>query len=272
MVNRGRISNVVSAAIFILLEIAALSLLSSSSSLHNIWINRASHRMMANIWGGSVKVKEYFTLGKQNELLAQENFRLSEELRAYKERFEEMELSKQTQYYTPNGHFSYIGAKLVLLSTNTQQNYFVIDKGSEDGIRVDSGVITSQGAIGIISAVDKHFSYGMSFMNSNVSISTRSARNGVVGTMRWDGKGSSGAVMTDVPVSSEIPVGDTILTSGFSKFYPGDIPLGVTEDKSLVSGVSQKIKVKLFQDFSQLKYVTVVINNYFDEITSLEND
>ena len=38
------------AAVFIVMEVAALALLSHSATLQNIWLNRFSHRIMALNW------------------------------------------------------------------------------------------------------------------------------------------------------------------------------------------------------------------------------
>ena len=54
------------------------------------------------------------------------------------------------------------------ISTNTQHNYFILDKGSADGVTSGSGVITPNGAIGIIDAVSENYSYAISFQNHNI--------------------------------------------------------------------------------------------------------
>ena len=59
-------SILVSAAIFILLEVAALAMLDRSSTLQDIWINRASHRVMAALWSSGESVRNYFRLEAAN--------------------------------------------------------------------------------------------------------------------------------------------------------------------------------------------------------------
>ena len=48
--------------------------------------------------------------------------------------------------------------------------------------------------------------------------------------------------------------------------FPPDIPLGVAGQSHVVNGATNEIEVNLFQDFSAIRYVTVVHNNSFDEI------
>lgn len=252
------------AATFILLEVAAVAMLKSSSSLQDIWINRFSHRVIAILWGGSERMRGFFTLKDENEALSKENLRLSEELSRLRSNAEAMEQLQDDNY-------AFIPARIVKMSRNTQHNYIIIDKGSEDGILPNSGIITSNGAVGIIHAVDRHYSYGLTFMNSKMSVSARLGRDGIIAPMVWDGKHSDQALMTDIPFHYEITPGDTVLTSGFSSVFPPDIPLGIVgEESRIVDGATNEVKVTLFQDFSTLRSVLVVIFPDREEIENLE--
>ena len=55
-------------------------------------------------------------------------------------------------------------------------------------------------------------------------------------------------------------------TSGHSLLFPPDIPLGVAGGSRVINGATNEITVTLFQDFSSVRYVTVVHNDSFDEI------
>ena len=69
----------------------------------------------------------------------------------------------------------------------------------------------------------------------------------------------------------DISVGDTVYTSGFSSIFPPDIPLGVTGESRIVNGSTSEIKVRLFEDFASLRYVTIVENLGRKEIKLLED-
>ena len=56
----------------------------------------------------------------------------------------------------------------------------------------------------------------------------------------------------------------------FSSIFPADIPLGVTSEATIVNGATYDIKVRMFEDFASLKYVTIVENRDREEIMSLE--
>lgn len=259
----------ISAAIFIALEVAALGMLSSSSTLQNIWINRASHRTIAALWSGHESIHNYFSLNRQNEELSSRNAELLQQLLKYEEK-ERLETSPDLRP-TMSENFSYLPSTIVKMSRYNLHNYIILDKGSDDGVEVEDGIISSKGVVGIIDAVGKHFSYGQTLMNVNVKVSARIGRNGEVGTLSWDGINPDKAWVRNLP-SHFKTAKDTVYTSGFSAVYPPDIPLGLTGVSKLSDGSTKDLEVNLFQDFSTLRYVTIVKNLMKKEISSLETE
>ena len=262
---------IVNAAIFILLEIAALNMLRHNSELQSLWLSRISHTFMAKVWGGSDRLRHYFSLNKENERLAQENAILNQQLKEYRDREDQSYSDSLTTELKTYGDYVYAPATIVKISRNKQHNYFIINKGSEDGIRPQSGIITNSGVVGIIDAVDKHYSYGLSFMNSDISVSSRIGKEGAVGPLSWDGVSVDKAVLKEIPLQYKYSPGDTVWTSGYSAIFPPDIPLGVTGGSKIVNGAVNEIEVHLFENFTALRFVTVVENIGRDEIISLEN-
>ena len=256
------------AAVFIVLEVAALVMLYNNGPLQNIWISKGIHAFHAVVWGGAENIRNYFSLRKRNDMLAEENFRLSKIIAEY-HRITGKEVSADT---LPDviGGYRYINATAVKVSNNRQHNYLVIDKGSEDGIAELSGLITSNGVVGVIDAVGKHYSYARSFKSSGMVVSARIGREGPAGELTWNGISSNGAVLREIPQHIPVQPGDTVFTSGFSSIFPADIPLGITGDATVVNGSTYNIDVTLFTDFRALRYVTVVSNVNSGEITALE--
>lgn len=246
-------------------------MLANNNAIQRLWFAQAAHRFMAKAWGASEEIKYYFSLKKQNEMLAAENFFLNEKLRFYSERLtEKAQSSLQLPDSGNEGGFEYQNASIVKISNNKQHNYIIIDKGSEDGITTRSGILTSQGVVGIIDAVSKHYSYALSFRNADVSISARLGQEGAVGPLIWDGHSTNGAILKEIPLQYKFQPGDTVWTSGYSSIFPPDIPLGVTGDSRIVNGATNEIKVTLFQDFTALRFVTVVNNRNLEDIEELE--
>lgn len=269
--DRKLSSTIINAAIFILLEVAALVMLSHRGALQQIWLSRMSHRVMARLWGGSESVRYYFSLKETNRQLAEDVFNLRRALDGYRQE-DRLRAAEEHNSSVPQlGDYVYTPATIVKISRNKSHNYFIIDKGSEDGIRPRSGVITSCGVVGIIDAVDNHYSYGLSLLNPDISVSSRIGHEGAAGRMSWDGRSRDRAILQDIPLQYRFSPGDTVWTSGFSAVFPPDIPLGTIEGSRIVGGAVNEIEVSLLQDFSSLRYVTVVDNQAREEITYLEN-
>lgn len=264
---------IIDAVIFVLLEVAALSMLNHRGSLQHIWLSKASHAFMATVWGGSESIKRYVSLDRVNEELARENFELRERLSIYESAQGAQtadSLTHEAMTVTGISDFTFTPATIVKISRNRAHNYFIVNKGSEDGVRPQSGVITTSGVVGIIDAVDKHYSYGLAFLNSDISVSSRIGRDGPVGRMMWDGISSDRGVLKDIPLQNKFEPGDTVWTSGFSAIFPPDIPLGIIESSKIVGGAVYEISVGLSQNFRSLRYVTIVDNSGKDEMSFLE--
>ena len=262
-------SFLVSAATFILLEVAALALLHSGSTLQNIWINRVSHRTMAFLWGSGETIRSQFQMDELNQELQAENARLQERLRAY-ERMEVEQEELDRMAARESEAYRYTPATVVTMSRHRTHNYIILNKGSEDGVHPQSGIISDLGVVGVVEAVDRHFSYGLTLMNPDMSIGARLGNSQLVAPLSWNGRSSGRAIMRDLPPHIDVAPGDTVRTSGFSTIFPPDIPIGITGGSRIVDGSTRQVDVDLFQDFSKLRYVTIVENLDRTVITALE--
>ncbi len=266
--KRSVAKSILTVAVFIILEAAAVLMLSHNSLIQRIWIARISHGFMARTWGATQSASAYFSLKRQNDELALENFRLRGQLRSYALAAKTADSTSAPRMMSDG--FSYIPATVIKSGINTQHNYLIIDKGADDGVTRNSGVITPQGVIGIVDAVNPHYSYAISFLNTELFISARLGSSGAVGPLAWDGIGSDRAILKEIPLQFKFSPGDTVFTSGYSTIFPPDIPIGVAGESRIINGATNEIEVKLFQNHKALKYVTIVSNTRTAEIEALE--
>lgn len=261
----------INTAVFILLEIAALGMLRHGDSLQDLFISRAAHGFLGYFWGVSENIADYASLRTENRHLAEEILRLTETITRLEEEAAAAAARDSADYTTAwRGKYEFIPAEVIKNSVNKQHNYLIIGKGSDDGVRPQTGIITSRGVIGIVDAVSRRYSYAISFLNSDSSISARIGKDGAAGPMAWDGKGSGNALLREIPLQVKFEEGDTVYTSGFSTIFPPDIPIGRITGSRIVNGATFEIKVSLFQDFSSVRHVCLVRNRDLDEIMSLE--
>lgn len=270
MQRRNPISGLVTAAVFLALEAAAIAVLHYGNDLQKTWLSNAGHSVMAVLWGGGEKIRNYFSLAEKNDSLAAENARLAGQVRALESRLASDREAFSGEVSGAAGRLRFTPAEIVKISNNRQHNYLIIDKGSADGVLDGAGIITEKGVVGIVERVGEHYSYGLSFRNYNINISARLGKEGPVGPMSWDG--FRNAVLEEIPHHLVEEIGDTVYTSGFSAIFPKDIPLGVTVGAKLKDGATYNLEVRLFEDFSCLKYVTAVSNPDRQEISELETE
>lgn len=264
------IQQVINAAIFLILEAAALTMLYHNGIMQNIWISKGAQAVMGSVWGGTQRIKQYFSLRESNDALAIENHELRMRIAAYESILGEVSVDSAILRLSEDKRFRYIPATILKMSRNTQHNYIIVNKGSLDGVSSGDGVVTTKGAIGVIDAVSSNFSYARSFRNHDMNISARLGREGYVGPLSWDGMSSNKAILKEIPHHIEFEKGDTVFTSGYSSIFPPDIPLGTVLESKVVNGATYEIKVQLLEDFGTLRYVTVVGNSGKEEINSLE--
>ena len=208
--NRKTFSTIFNAAIFIVLEVAALGMLRSNGILQDSWVMKGAHAFYAYVWGKTESIKYYFSLQKENARLAEENFNLACKLRDCGNGIAECnalqsgaahEADSASVAEDSTGRYIYRQAEIVKISNNRQHNYIIVDKGSEDGVTPQSGIITGQGVIGIIDAVSRHYSYGISFKNTGMTVSARIGKTGPVGSLVWDGANTDGALLNEGALS-----------------------------------------------------------------------
>ena len=270
MKQRNIINHVINAAVFIILEIAALYILRYNGPLQDTWFGTVGHNIMSNIWGWTDDISNYFSLDERNDSLARENVRLYAQTKKLEHIVQDRLGISMSDLDSLPEDFVYIPAQITKISSNTQHNYIILNKGSNDGIRKGSGIITIKGIIGVIDAVSGNVSYARSFMNHNTTISARLGHNGPAGSLIWDGKSSNKAILTEIPHHIPMTPGDTIFTSGFSDIFPPDIPLGTIESSCIVNGATHEAVIKLFEDYRALRHVIVVNNKNKEEISLLE--
>lgn len=247
--------------LFILLEAACLYMVSNNGIVQRYRLIGKLREVQGFFWEKYAAINEYSSLKKTNEELASQNALLMHQLQQIKE--------NTSQADTISAPYSFITAKVIRNTVGSTHNYLIIDKGYKHGIREDMGVITPTGVIGITRGVSANYTYVLSFLNTNQQVSAKIGNDGAFGPMSWNPQRQGMAILSEIPQHLQINLNDTIYTSGYSSFFPPDIPLGVVEDSHIVNGVHLNIDVRLLEEFRSIKHVMVVENNNRKEIDLL---
>lgn len=169
--------------------------------------------------------------------------------------------------------FEFTPATVVNKSYFGNNNYLTINKGSREGIKVNQGVISDDGLVGIVTAVGNHFSKVMTLLHRTTSISAMISKKQSFGSIVWEGNDPTMVSLLAIPKHIEISKGDTILTSGYSNIFPADLHIGEIASFNVGKGNNNyQIKVKLFNDLTTIKHVYVIDNLLLEELQTLEAD
>ncbi len=250
--------------LFLLLEIVSILLIVQNSYYQSGSIVSKTSKISGSIMSMRDGFTDYFHLRKENEALVAENATLRQQIK-------DSYLISSGEEFTKNDtlyklQYKYIVAKVISNSVNKRNNFIMLNKGSDYGVKPDMAVISPKGIVGIVTHVSDHFAVVMSVLHSDSRHSVRLTRIKSLGSLVWNGNSYKTGTLIDVPSTHKLYKGDTVVTSGFSQDFPQGIPVGYLEKISLNKGTGfYDIKMKFATDFNTLEYVYVITNIYKEE-------
>jgi rod shape-determining protein MreC len=169
--------------------------------------------------------------------------------------------------------FHYTSAEVINNSVARQENYLILNRGKDHGILPGMGVVSANGIVGIVKNVSPHYCQIMSLLHKQTSISAMVRRNRYFGSLTWKGGNPRLMSLENVPKHADIVKGDTILTSGYSEIFPGEMQIGIVSNFKVDNGSNfYNIEVTLNNDLSNLRYVYVIGNMMQSELKQLQAD
>ncbi len=257
--------------LFLMLELIAISLTIQNHSYHKSKFINSSNRITGFIYDKFNVIEAYQNLKTENNLLLKENTKLNNLLnRSQKPVILTPKIVIDSLRY--NQKYHYIDAIVINNQYLKATNYLTINKGENDSIYPDNGVINSKGIIGIITNTSNKYAKVMSILNENTRINARLKKNHHFGTITWNGMNYKYVQLEDIPIQANIKLTDTIITDGKSSIFPEGIPIGTVSNIKIKNNRFDKIDVKLFNDMSTVKYVKVINNLDKTEIKNIENN
>jgi len=229
----------------------------------------SSNTAVANVYETAANTREYFSLKQENEKLALENSVLRNFLKTNYAVLPLQEFTKRDTIYKLQ--YSYINAKVVNSSVNKRRNFLTLNIGSEQGIKQDMGVMTSDGIVGVVTDVSRNFSSAMSLLHKDMKVNCQLKKDGSYGPLGWDGADYRFCQLIDIPTHAKIKQGDTVITSEFSRIFPEGIIVGTIESYERRRNESYyTVQVKLSADLKKVNHVYVIRNKFKNERDSLE--
>ena len=248
--------------LFVILEVICAVLLFRYNSYQGSVFFSSANVAAGKVYEFDAQAKSFFSLMKVNEQLTQRNLYLEEQVKDLTERM--VELTNDTNYTKRSqlemlSSYKLIPAKVITNSINQRDNLITLDKGSDDGVRVDMGVACGNGVVGIVYMVSKKYCVVIPVLNSHSNISVTVDKRGYFGYLHWLGRRPDKAYVNDIPLHAKVLPGDQVVTSGYSSIFPPGLQVGkvLYVFKSL-DGLSLQLQVRLSTDFSTLRDVCII--------------
>lgn len=248
--------------LFVILEVICAVLLFRYNSYQGSVFFSSANVAAGKVYEFDAQAKSFFSLTKVNEQLTQRNLYLEEQVKGLTERM--VELTNDTNYTKRSqlemlSSYKLIPAKVITNSINQRDNLITLDKGSDDGVRVDMGVACGNGVVGIVYMVSKKYCVVIPVLNSHSNISVTVDKRGYFGYLHWLGRRPDKAYVNDIPLHAKVLPGDEVVTSGYSSIFPPGLQVGkvLYVFKSL-DGLSLQLQVRLSTDFSTLRDVCII--------------
>lgn len=261
---------------FLFLQVVALWFLFSYNLFHRARFLGVANEMTGRINSQYNKVEDYFSLKEENKRVHRLNDSLLNLLRGnFEKRDTTMVLVKDSVAYDTTGLYRryYSRPAIVVYNTvNAEKNYLQLNRGSNQGIRDNSGVISSDGSVvGVIINVSPNFSQVRSLLHLQSRLVVALKKSNETGNLEWDGKDPRILVIRGMPKTVTISKGDSIVTSGNNTLtFPKGLLVGTVADvREDNANGTYTLKIKTATNFYNIQQVHVIENIERDEQTAL---
>ena len=234
-----------------------------------------ANEVTARLLNGKDKVTSYFGLAEKNYALAEQNARLQQRIVELEMLYEQHRLDSLAEDEAIKrvwrAGYRITPAQVIDKSVNKMDNYITLDRGTLDGIAPEMGVMGIDGVVGIVYKCTERYSLVMPLLNSDSYTSCKVLGSKDIGILQWHGTDPRYATLHDLPRYSNVALGDTIVTSGNSSFFPEGVMVGVVEEANpSADGLYMNLKVQLCTSFAQLEHVFIVSKMDAEELMTMQ--
>jgi rod shape-determining protein MreC len=168
--------------------------------------------------------------------------------------------------------YTYIPALVIKSSTNRLNNFFTVDVGKNQGVKIGDGVISAEGIVGIIYATSTHYSLIRSVLTEELNIDIMVKDNGAFGLLKWNGRNPRFGSLTGISNDVKLQKWQKIVTRGGSGMFPRNIPVGMISKIEPIEGQPLwNVTFVFSENYRRTQRVYIVKNLLLKEQNKLEN-
>ena len=265
--------------LFILIETIALNYYARSSFYTQAKILAHANSVTGALQQSIFSLRHYFTLRSENEMLAQRVAELENTLTIYREQERQMQTDTLTMAAMDStmlaslAQYRYTTARVISNTINSSHNFITLNRGRQHGVLVDMAVVTPDGAmVGYVLECSERYSIVMPMLNTEFRTSGKISGDEHFGSISWDGTSPHRVQMSELTKYSEFEIGDEVIASGLSQYFPEGVRIGYVESlKENENHTSYDVEIRLAADMTRLSNVILIENTNYTEIYELEN-
>ena len=195
---------------------------------------------------------------KENQKLEKAIDDLNNKIFKYQELARENKRLKNLLQFGQGISYQKVLAQIVAWDASSDFKVFRINKGLEDGIRLQSPVVTSNGLVGYIVRLTNHFADILTILDANNRVDgivSRTRSHGIV-----EGMSQRKCLMRHISRAEPVILNDLVITSGLGNIYPKGIKIGTISKIERESyGITQYVEIHPSVDFRSLEEIIVLV-------------
>jgi len=162
-----------------------------------------------------------------------------------------------------------VAAQVIGSSGSDLSRIIYIDKGENVGIKRDMAVMTSDGIVGKVLLVFPSVSQVLLISDQSSGVGAILEKTRLQGVLRGTANGE--VVLERVMSDEQVPVGETVLTSGGDQIFPKGLPVGTVSKVGNGKDLFLNIKIKPAANLSKLEEVLVLVEKQERQAIAEEN-
>lgn len=261
--------------LFLLLQIISITLLVRYNKSQQAKYMELAYDFTGRINKKYTDVIGYFSLSDNNKALSEENTRLRNMLAENFTSIDTGAVLKRDTVLVDSSKvirkYQWRHARVINNSVSSQFNFITIERGRLQGVAPEMAVVSANGIVGLVTDVSDNMAVVKSLLHRKSTTSVMLKRGGTTGLLEWDGKNAGLLQLKGIPKSTELKVGDTVLTSNISLNYPAGLMVGtIAKVEKETEGNNYRLQIKPGTNFYSVDYVDVIENLFLKEQREIE--
>ncbi len=200
------------------------------------------------------------SLLKKNKQLTRNIGKLHAKLQTYNALLlENQKLSKLLGASYTLKNQTFILARISAIKQSRLNKQIVINKGSNDGIKINQIALGNAGVVGQITQVTPFYSTLLIISDPTQHVPVKSQRNGIRGISKGVATWKNELTVNFIQVDSDVVVGDVFSSSAISSKFPAGYPVGtVISVEKQINNPFLQIRLTPIQRIDRLEFVLIV--------------